>query len=140
MLMPRKTKYRNQHKNRIKGQSKRAFTIAFGSYALIALSSGYMSSKQIESARVAINRFVKKTGKVWIRVFPDKPLTKKPAEIRMGKGKGAIDQWVAVIKPGRVLYEIDGVNMSIAQKAMKMAQAKLSISTKIIIKAQEFLF
>jgi len=140
MLLPSKTKYRKQHKSRIKGKSKKGFLISFGSFALISLSTGFMSSRQIESGRVAISKLVKKTGKLWIRIFPDKPLTKKPAEIRMGKGKGSVDKWVAVIKPGRVLYEIDGVDEDIARKAMKLAQAKLPLATKFIMRENEFLF
>jgi large subunit ribosomal protein L16 len=106
----------------------------------MALSSGRITARQIESARVVINRQTKKYGKLWIRIFPDKPITKKPAEIRMGKGKGSVEEWVAIIKPGRVLYEINGVNNIVAQKAMKLAQAKLPISTKVIVKDSEFIF
>lgn len=140
MLFPKKTKYRKQHKGRIKGRSKRGYFISFGTCGLMALSSGRLSSKQIEAARVVINRQTKKNGKLWIRIFPDKPITRKPAEIRMGKGKGPVDEWAAIIKPGRMLYEINGVNKLIAQKAMKLAQAKLPISTKIIFKDNEFIF
>lgn len=138
MLLPKKTKYKKYHKGRNKGKSKRGYFISFGIFALIATSRGRLSSKQIESARIVINRYVKKTGQLWIRVFPDTPVTKKPAEIRMGKGKGAVNEWVSVIKPGRVLYEINGVNKDIAKKAMKLAQAKLSISTKFILKCDEY--
>jgi len=140
MLQPKKTKYRKQHKGRIRGKSKRGYFISFGTCALMALSSGRITARQIESARVVINRQTKKYGKLWIRIFPDKPITKKPAEIRMGKGKGSVEEWVAIIKPGRVLYEIDGVNSIVAQKAMKLAQAKLPISTKVIVKDSEFIF
>lgn len=140
MLQPKKTKYRKQHKGRIKGKSKRGYFISFGTCALMALSSGRITARQIESARVVINRQTKKYGKLWIRIFPDKPITKKPAEIRMGKGKGSVEEWVAIIKPGRVLYEINGVNSLVAQKAMKLAQAKLPISTKVIVKDSEFIF
>lgn len=140
MLHPKKTKYRKQHKGRIKGKSKRGYFISFGTYALMSLSSGRITAKQIESARVVINRQTKKSGKLWIRIFPDKPITRKPAEIRMGKGKGSVDEWVAVIKPGRILYEINGINHTIAKKAMKLAQAKLPIATKLIIKQNEFVF
>jgi large subunit ribosomal protein L16 len=140
MLLPKKTKYKKYHKGKIKGQSKKGYLISFGVFALIATSRGRLSSKQIESARIAINRHVKKTGQLWIRIFPDIPITKKPAEIRMGKGKGAVNEWISVIKPGRILYEINGVNENIAKKAMKLAQAKLSISTKIIFKCNEYTY
>lgn len=139
MLLPKKTKYDKQHKGRIKGKSKRGTTISFGNFALIALNSGRISSKQIESARIVINRYVKKTGRLWIRIFPDKPITKKPAEIRMGKGKGSVNEWVAIVKPGRILYEIDGVGFDISKHAMRAAQSKLPIRTKIISKNNEFI-
>jgi len=138
MLSPGKVKYRKQHKGRIKGQSKGGYLLSFGTVGLLALSGGRVSSKQIESARIAINRCIKRTGKMWIRIFPDKPITKKPAETRMGKGKGSVDQWVSIVKPGRMLYEIDGIELDLATKAMKLAQAKLSVATKIIIKNNEF--
>jgi len=140
MLYPKKTKYRKQHKGRIRGKSKRGYFISFGTCALMALSSGRITAKQIESARIVINRQIKKYGKLWIRIFPDKPITKKPAEIRMGKGKGSVEEWVAIIKPGRILYEINVANYTIAKKAMKSAQAKLPILTKIIVKDNEFIF
>jgi large subunit ribosomal protein L16 len=138
MLLPSKTKYRKRHKGRNNGYSKSGNKIAFGSIGLIATSNGFLSSKQIESARIALTRHVKRGGKVWIRVFPDKPLTKKPAEVRMGKGKGSVDSWVAVIKPGRVIYEIDGIEYLIARRAMQLAAAKVPFSTKIININDEF--
>lgn len=137
MLFPKKTKYKKQHKSKIRGQSKGGYSIDFGVFALLALSNGRISAKQIESARIVINRYVKKTGKLWTRIFPDKPITKKPAEIRMGKGKGSLHEWVAIVKPGRILYEIDGIDIQTAKKAMKLAQAKLSIETKFISKHHE---
>lgn len=140
MLLPKKTKFDKQHKGRIKGVSKRGNIISFGYFALMAIHSGRLSSKQIESARIVINRYVKKTGRLWIRVFPDIPITKKPAEIRMGKGKGSVNEWVARIKPGRILYEIDGVTSYTAKHAMKIAQSKLPIKTIIISKDKEFIF
>lgn len=138
MLCPKKTKYRKFHKGRIKGKSKNGFLVSFGSFALIALQCGRLSAKQIEAARIVMNRHVKKNGKLWIRVFPDRPITKKPAEIRMGKGKGPVEEWVSVVKPGRVLYEIDGVHEAIARKSMKLAQAKIPIPTKFILKDNDF--
>ena len=138
MLLPGKIKYKKQHKGRIRGKSCRGTRISFGSYALLATSSGFMPLKQIEAARIVMNRLIKKTGKLWIRVFPYKPLTRKPAEIRMGKGKGSVDQWVAVIKPGKILYELDGVDEDTARRAVRLAQAKISVATKFIAKKEDF--
>lgn len=132
MLCPKKLKYKKYHKKRIKTNSLRGSKIAFGSFALIAVSGGLISAKQIESARIAINKHIKKTGKMWIRIFPHHPVTKKPAETRMGKGKGSVDKWVSVVNPGRILYEIDGVDINLAKKAARSAQSKLSISTQFI--------
>jgi len=132
MLCPKKLKYKKYHKKRIKTNSLRGSKIAFGSFALIAISGGLISAKQIESARIAINKHIKKTGKMWIRIFPHHPVTKKPAETRMGKGKGSVDKWVSVVNPGRILYEIDGVDINLAKKAARSAQSKLSISTQFI--------
>jgi large subunit ribosomal protein L16 len=132
MLCPKKLKYKKYHKKRIKTNSLRGSKIAFGSFALIAVSEGLVSAKQIESARIAINKHIKKTGKMWIRIFPHHPVTKKPAETRMGKGKGSVDKWVSVVNPGRILYEIDGVDINLAKKAARSAQSKLSISTQFI--------
>ena len=132
MLSPKKIKHRKQMKGRLRGTAYRGSTISFGDYALKALECGYMSAQQIEAARIAINRTVKRGGKMWIRVFPDKPLTKKPAETRMGKGKGSPEQWVAPIKPGRILYELVGVDAELAVKALKLAGNKLPFPTKVI--------
>src|SRR5882672_6845194 len=132
MLMPKKVKYRKQQRGRRRGVSKGGTYISFGDYALQALEPGWVTARQIEAARIAISRHVKRGGKLWIRVFPDKPITKKPLETRMGKGKGAPEDWVAVIKPGRILYEMEGVTPEIAKEAMRLAAAKLPIKTKFI--------
>ncbi len=133
MLQPKKTKYRKMQKGRNKGLSN-DIKIIFGKFALKAITRGSISSKQIESARRVITRTIKKQGSMWIRIFPDKPITKKPLEIRMGKGKGNVEYWVAVIKPGKILYELDGVSESLAKKAFKLASDKLSIKTIFVIK------
>jgi large subunit ribosomal protein L16 len=135
MLQPKRSKYRKQHKMRMKGNSMRGAEIAFGSFALKSLDTVWMTGRQIEAARVALNRYMKREGQVWIRVFPDKPITKKPAEVRMGKGKGAPEYWAAVVKPGRILFEIDGVPMAIAKEAMRLAAQKLPVRTKFMIRA-----
>ncbi len=132
MLSPKKVKYRKQMKGNMRGTAYRGSTISFGEYALKAVECGRMTAQQIEAARIAINRTVKRGGKMWIRVFPDKPLTKKPAETRMGKGKGSPEQWVAPIKPGRILYELTGVDEELAVKALKLAGNKLPFATKVI--------
>tara|TARA_Y100001970_G_C14171239_1_gene824302 strand:+ start:809 stop:1225 length:417 start_codon:yes stop_codon:yes gene_type:complete len=132
MLIPKKTKFRKQMRGRMKGDAQTGNKISFGSFALQALDRGYLTTRQIEAARRVITRTLKRGGKTWIRVFPDKPITKRPAETRMGKGKGAVDTWVAKINPGRVLYEIDGVPEEIASSALRLASYKLSIKTKII--------
>lgn len=132
MLSPAKTKYKKQHKGKNRGYSKGGTEISFGTIALLADGRGFLSSKQIEAARVAMTRYVKRDGAIWIRIFPNKPITRKPAEVRMGKGKGSVDSWVSVIKPGRILYEIDGIKESIARKAFRLAAAKLPFSIKII--------
>ena len=132
MLSPKKVKYRKQMKGRMRGTAYRGSSINFGDYALKAMECGRMSAQQIEAARIAINRTVKRGGKMWIRVFPDKPLTKKPAETRMGKGKGSPEQWVAVIRPGRILYELTGVDEELAVKALTLAGNKLPFATKVI--------
>ena len=134
MLSPKKVKHRKVFKGRMRGVAHRGSTISFGDYALKATVCGYMSAQQIEAARITINRTMKRGGKVWIRVFPDKPLTKKPAETRMGKGKGSPDSWVAVIRPGMILYEITGVSEELAVKALSLAGNKLPFSTKVITK------
>lgn len=135
MLSPKKVKHRKQMKGRMKGAAYRGSTISFGDYALKAVECGQMSAQQIEAARIAINRKVKRGGKMWIRVFPDKPLTKKPAETRMGKGKGSPEMWVAPIKPGRILYELAGVEESLAIRALNLAAAKLPFATKVITRS-----
>lgn len=132
MLAPKRVRYRKQQKGRMTGTAFRGSTISFGDFGLKAMECGYITSRQIEAARVAITRHVKRGGKVWIRFFPDKPVTKKPAETRMGKGKGSPEGWVAVIKPGRILYEIKGVPESIAREALKLAANKLPIPTRFV--------
>ncbi|MDP9055551.1 MAG: 50S ribosomal protein L16 [Acidobacteriota bacterium] len=132
MLMPKKVKYRKVQRGRMKGKAWRGSSIAFGEYALKAMDCGWITSRQIEAARIAMTRFIKRGGKVWIRLFPDKPITKKPAETRMGKGKGAPEEWVAVIRPGKVLFEMEGVGLEIAQQAMRLAAHKLPMKTKFV--------
>ncbi|MCX7744661.1 MAG: 50S ribosomal protein L16 [Flavobacteriales bacterium] len=134
MLQPKRTKYRKVQKGRMHGEAHRGAQIAFGSFALKSLDTVWMTSRQIEAARVAMNRFMKREGQVWIRVFPDKPITKKPAEVRMGKVKGNPEYWAAVVKPGRILFEIDGVPMSVAQEAMRLAAQKLPVRTKFVVR------
>lgn len=132
MLMPKRTKYRKYQRNRngLRGTAHRGSKVAFGDYAMKAVGRGEVTNKQIEAARVAINRVLKHQGKIWIRIFPDFPLTKKPAETRMGKGKGTIEQWVAVVKPGRILYEVSGVSEELAKKAFELAAQKFNIEMK----------
>jgi large subunit ribosomal protein L16 len=132
MLQPKRTKYRKQMKGRIKGLAHRGSTIAFGSFGLKTVEPGRITNRQIESSRVAMNRYMKREGKVWIRIFPDKPITKKPQEVRMGKGKGALDHYVAVVKPGRIMFEIDGVPLEVAQEALRLAAQKLPVLTKFV--------
>ena len=132
MLSPKKVKYRKKQKGRIRGKAYRGGTLEFGDYGLQALECGYMSSQQIEAGRVAVTRHVKRGGKVWIRVFPDKPFTKKPAETRMGKGKGAPEGWVAAVKPGKILYELEGVPENVAAEAFRLAGHKLPFSTRFV--------
>ena len=132
MLMPSKVKYRKQQRGRMKGLSKAGSTLAFGDIGLQALGRGYMTAKQIEAARIAIARFIKKTCRVWIRVFPDKPFTKKPAETRMGKGKGDPVEWITIVKPGRILYEMEGMEKETAYKALRSASYKLPFATRIV--------
>jgi large subunit ribosomal protein L16 len=132
MLSPRKYKYRNVQKGRLKGKAYRGSDIEFGDFGLQATECGFMSARQIEAARIAITRRVKKGGKIWIRIFPDKPITKKPAETRMGKGKGNFEEWVAVVRPGRVLYEIEGVEEGIAKEAFRLAGHKLPFATRFL--------
>ena len=137
MLMPKRTKYRKQHRGRMRGKTKGGGVVSFGEYGLQALDPGWITSAQIESARVALTRHVKRGGKVWIRVFPDKPVTSTPAETRMGKGKGAVDHWVAVVKPGRVMFELEGMPLELAKSAMRLAGHKLPIKTRFIIRDRE---
>ena len=132
MLMPKKVKYRKVQRGRMKGKAWRGSSIAFGEYALKAMDCGWITSRQIEAARIAMTRFIKRGGKVWIRLFPDKPITKKPAETRMGKGKGAPEEWVAVIRPGKVLFEMEGVGLEIAQQAMRLAAHKIPMKTRFV--------
>jgi large subunit ribosomal protein L16 len=134
MLQPKKTKFRKQQKGRIKGNAGRGHQIAFGSFGIKTLEEGFLTSRQIEAARIAVTRYMKREGQVWIRVFPDKPMTKKPAEVRMGKGKGAPDHWVAPIRPGRILFECDGVPFDIAKEAMRLAAQKLPVTTKFVVR------
>ncbi len=132
MLMPKRVKYRKQQKGRMRGLAWRGSEVAFGTYGLQATTGGRITSRQIEAARVALTRHVKRGGKVWIRIFPDKPISKKPAETRMGKGKGAPEYWVAVVKPGRVLYELEGVPEEVAREAFRLAGHKLPVGTRFI--------
>ena len=136
MLSPKKVKYRKQQKGRIKGMAQRGNSLSFGDYGLKAIGRGRITAEQIEAARIAITRRVKRRGKIWIRIFPDKPVTSKPAETRMGKGKGAVDSWVALIKPGRMLYEMEGVDEVSAREALRLAQYKLPIPTKIVARSE----
>ena len=137
MLMPKRTKYRKQMKGRNRGKSFRGNSLAFGDIGIKALEHGRIDSRQIESARIAMTRHVKRTGKVWIRVFPDKPLTAKPLEVRMGKGKGSVEKWVMNIKPGRIIYEMIGVDEATARDALALAQSKLPFRTKIVTSESE---
>jgi large subunit ribosomal protein L16 len=134
MLQPKRTKFRKMQKGRMKGNAQRGNQIAFGSFAIKALEECWMTARQIEAARIAVTRYMKREGQVWIRVFPDKPVTKKPAEVRMGKGKGAPELWVATVKPGKIVFEIDGVSTETAQEALRLAAQKLPIKTKFIIR------
>ena len=132
MLMPKRVKYRKQMRGRMRGKAHRGSSVAFGEYGLMALEPAWVTSRQIEAARVAITRALKRGGKMWIRVFPDKPYTKKPAETRMGKGKGAPEGWVAVVKPGRVMFELEGIAKNLAQDAMTLGASKLPIRTRFV--------
>ena len=132
MLMPKRVKYRRHHRGRMKGYAKGGIEIQFGEYGLQAAESAWITSAQIEAARIAMTRYIKRGGKVWIRIFPDKPVTEKPAETRMGKGKGSPEYWVAVVKPGRIMFELAGVREDVAKTAMKLASNKLPIKTKFV--------
>jgi large subunit ribosomal protein L16 len=132
MLMPKRVKFRRQHRGRMKGKAKGGTLVQFGEFGMMALEPSWISSQQIEAARIAMTRFIKRGGKVWIRIFPDKPVTEKPAETRMGKGKGSPEYWVAVVKPGRIMFELAGVSEEIAKEAMRLAANKLPIKTKFV--------
>ena len=134
MLIPKKVKYRKRQKGRMRGAAFRGSSLNFGSYGLMALGPAWITNRQIEAARIAMTRHIKRGGKVWLRIFPDKPVSKKPLETRMGKGKGSPEFWVAVVKPGRILYEMEGVSLDIAKEAMRLAAQKLPIHTKFITK------
>lgn len=137
MLLPKRVKYRRQHRGRMTGKATRGNKVAYGDYGLMALEPSWIKSNQIESARIAINRYLRRGGKVWIKIFPDKPVTKKPAETRMGSGKGSPEFWVAVVKPGRILFEVAGVTEEQAREALRLASHKLPIKTKIVKREQE---
>lgn len=136
MLMPKRVKYRRQHRGRMKGRSKGGTVVQFGEYGLQALEPSWITSQQIEAARIAMTRSIKRGGKVWINIFPDKPVTEKPAETRMGKGKGSPEYWVAVIKPGRIMFELAGVAEDVAKEALRLAANKLPIKTKFVKRAE----
>lgn len=134
MLQPKRTKFRKRQKGRVRGIAQRGHTISFGSFAIKSLESGWITSRQIEAARIAITRAMKREGQVWIRIFPDKPITKKPAEVRMGKGKGSPEYWVATVKPGTILFESEGVPVEIARESLRLAAQKLPIKTKFVVR------
>lgn len=136
MLMPKRTKYRKQFRGRMRGKAERGNQVSFGEYGLMAMECGWITSRQIEASRIAMTRHIKRGGKVWIRVFPDKPYTKKPLEQRMGKGKASVEGWVAVVKPGKVMFEMNGVAVDVAKEAMRLAQHKLPIKTKFVLKEE----
>jgi len=137
MLMPKKVKYRKQQRGRITGKAWRGSTLAFGDYGLKAMECGLITDRQIEAARIAMTRYIKRGGKVWIRIFPDKPITKKPAEVRMGSGKGPLDHWACVIRPGKILFEMEGVALDVATEAMRLAAQKLPMLTKVVSRDQQ---
>ncbi|MCP3900279.1 MAG: 50S ribosomal protein L16 [Desulfobacteraceae bacterium] len=132
MLSPKNVKYRKRQRGRMKGKPSRGVTLSFGDFGLQSIESGYVNARQLEAARIALTRHVKRGGRSWIRVFPDKPITKKPAEVRMGKGKGDTDAWVAVVRPGKIIYEMDGIPKEMAQEALKLAASKLSVKTRFV--------
>jgi large subunit ribosomal protein L16 len=134
MLQPKRTKFRKMQKGKMKGNAKRGTTLAFGSFGIKTLEECWITSRQIEAARIAVTRFMKREGQVWIRIFPDKPITKKPAEVRMGKGKGAPEYWVAPVSPGRMLFEADGVSLETAKEALRLAAQKLPVATKFVVR------
>ena len=137
MLMPKRVKYRRVHRGRMTGKAMRGNTLAYGEFGLQAMEPGWITSNQIEAARIAMTRFTKRSGQVWIKIFPDKPITEKPAETRMGSGKGSPEYWVAVVKPGRVMFEIAGVSEEVAREALRLASHKLPIKTKVITRTEE---
>ena len=137
MLMPKRVKYRRVHRGRMTGKAMRGNTVAYGEFGLVATEPGWITSNQIEAARIAMTRFTKRSGQVWIKIFPDKPVTKKPADTRMGSGKGSPEYWVAVVKPGRVMFEIAGVSEEVAREALRLASHKLPIKTKVITAVAE---
>ena len=137
MLMPKRVKYRRVQRGRLKGKASRGNTLAYGQYGLVAVEPAWITSNQIEAARIAMTRYIRRGGKVWIKIFPDKPITEKPAETRMGSGKGSPEYWVAVVKPGRVMFEMDGVAPEIAREAMRLASHKLPIKCKFVTKETE---
>jgi large subunit ribosomal protein L16 len=137
MLMPKKVKYRKQQRGRMKGKAWRGSEIAFGEFGLKVMEPGWVSDRQIEAGRIAMSRFIKRGGKIWIRLFPDKPVTKKPAETRMGKGKGAPEFWVAVVRPGKVIFEMEGVEEAVAREAMRLAANKLPVQTKFVSRVSQ---
>jgi len=134
MLQPKRTKFRKMQKGRMKGMAQRGNQIAFGSFGLKTMEEGWITSRQIEAARIAVTRYMKRDGQVWIRIFPDKPVTSKPAEVRMGKGKGAPSHWVAVVRPGRVMFESDGVSLEVARESMRLAAQKLPVKCKFVVR------
>ena len=134
MLQPKRTKYRKQQKGRNRGLAQRGSTISFGTFGLKSLDGGFITNRQIEAARIAMTRFMKREGNVWIRIFPDKPITSKPQEVRMGKGKGALDHYVAVVKPGRIMFEIDGVDLETGREALRLAAQKLPVQTRVVVR------
>tara|TARA_B100000780_G_scaffold99850_1_gene69729 strand:+ start:28 stop:450 length:423 start_codon:yes stop_codon:yes gene_type:complete len=134
MLQPKRSKFRKMQKGRMKGNAGRGNQIAFGSFAIKALEECWITSRQIEAARIAATRYMKREGQMWIRIFPDKPITKKPAEVRMGKGKGAPEYWAAVVRPGRILFELDGVSMELAKEALRLSAQKMPITTKFVVR------
>jgi len=137
MLMPKKVKYRKQQRGRITGKAWRGSTLAFGDFGLKAMHCGLITDRQIEAARIAMTRYIKRGGKVWIRIFPDKPITKKPAEVRIGSGKGPLDHWACVIRPGKILFEMEGVALDVATEAMRLAAQKLPILTKVVTREMQ---
>lgn len=135
MLMPKKVKFRKQQKGKRRGKAWRGSSLSFGEYGLKVMECGYITDRQIEASRIAMTRFIKRGGKIWLRLFPDKPITKKPAEVRMGSGKGPLDHWVAVVRPGKILFEMEGVTPQIAEEAMRLAAHKLPLKTKFVQRA-----